>query len=341
MKYLVVLLSLSISLHLHAQLTRGDIKHPDFADSITWSQKKKDKLTDFVLDKLTRALIVYHNGKRVYQYGDTQKPYMVFSMRKSIISLIYGIYVEKGTINLQSTLAEMKLDDKAGLSAEEKNARIIDLLKARSGVYHKAAFETNAMVRERPERGVFKRDEHWYYNNWDFNALVTIFENHTGKSLFQAFAEDLANPLGMSFDISIQKYHYEEVSEHPATLWYFTAEDLALLGQLLLSKGEWNGEQLVSSEWITESTVPYSDCGIRGAYGYCWWVAEEGFLLPFVNVPDGTYAAQGTGQQSLIIIPEWELMIVHQTEVKSPDDPRMKVTDFGKMLKIILEQSWF
>ncbi len=223
-----------------AQLSRNDIKHPDFAESITWSQEKKDKITNFLSDKLTKSFIVYHNGERVYEYGDTVAPYMIFSMRKSILSLMYGIYIEKGIINPESTLSELGIDDKEGLTEEEKNARVIDLLRARSGVYHKAAFETSAMMRNRPERGEFKRDEYWFYNNWDFNASVTIFEKQVGKSLFQVFKEDIAKPLAMNFDTALQKYHYEEISEHPAALWYFSAEDLMLLGQLLLQNGNWD-----------------------------------------------------------------------------------------------------
>ncbi len=334
----LALLSILFVLSSPAQLTRDVIKHPEFADSISWPQEKKDKITNFLTGKLTKSFIVYHKGQRVYSYGDTEKPYLIFSMRKSVLSLLYGIYIDRGIINPESTLAELGIDDKLGLTDEEKSARIIDLLRARSGVYHKAAFETPGMVRNRPERGEFKRDEHWYYNNWDFNALVTIFENHTGKSLFQVFDDDIARPLKMKFDTTLQKYHYEDASEHPAALWYFSAEDLLLLGQLLIQNGNWNGQQLIPSNWIEESTTPYSSCGIRGAYGYCWWAAEEGFHLPFVNIPDGTYSAQGTGQQSLTIIPEWEMVVVHQTEVNSPEDERMKVTDYGRLFGLVLEQ---
>ncbi len=335
---LLALLTLFFAFSIEAQLTRSDIQHPDFAESITWNQEKKDKITDFLSDKLTKSFIVFHNGKKVYHYGTTETPYLIFSMRKSVLSLLYGMYIDKGVINPEATLSELGIDDKDGLTDEEKNARVIDLLRARSGVYHKAAFETSAMERNRPERGEYKRDEHWYYNNWDFNASVTIFEKLVGKSLFRVFYEDIAKPLNMKFDTSLQKYHYEDVSEHPAALWYFSAEDLFLLGQLLLQNGNWNGDQLIPAEWITESTKPYSNAGIRGGYGYCWWAAEEGFHLPFVNVPDGTYSAQGTGLQSLTIIPEWNMVIVHQTEVKSPNDPRMKVTQYGKLFGLVLEQ---
>ena len=110
---------------------------------------------------------------------------------------------------------------------------------------------------------------------------------------------------------------------------------------MLLNRGEWNNKKIVSGSWIRESTSPYSDLGILGGYGYCWWAARQGLHYPFVNLPDGTFSARGTGEQNLVVIPAWNMVIVHLTEVKSPDDPMMSVVDFGNLLLIILEQRMF
>ncbi len=312
---------------------------PAFADSITWSDTKKDKITATANKGLTKSLIISHNGERVYEYGDVHQTYHIFSARKSILSLLYGIYIERGVINPESTLADLEIDDKLGLTDNEKQARVIDLLRARSGVYHPSAYETPGMEKNRPKRGAFKPNEHWFYNNWDFNTLTTIFEKQTGKHVFDAFLEDISMPLDMTgYDLGTQKYHQEDVSIHPATIWYFSTNQLELLGQLLLEEGAWNGNQIIPSDWITESTASYSDCGILGGYGYCWWTSLNGMHYPFVNIPDGSYSARGTGEQTLLVIPEWEMIIVHLTEVTSPEDDIMHVTDFGKLLAIILEQ---
>jgi len=55
------------------------------------------------------------------------------------------------------------------------------LLEARSGVYHAALYETPAMAKQRPARGSHEPGTFWYYNNWDFNALGTIYEHATGN----------------------------------------------------------------------------------------------------------------------------------------------------------------
>ncbi len=312
---------------------------PRFAETITWEQEKKDKITAFVQARLTKALVIYHDGERVYAYGSTKEPYDIFSARKSMLSLLYGIYIQSGVIDPQATLAQLGIDDKGGLTDKEKEARVIDLLRARSGVYHEAAFETPGMVKNRPPRGQYARDEHWFYNNWDFNALVTIFERKTGKSEFDAFEEHLVKPLALNnYDRNLQKYHFEEVSMHPAARMRLSADDFARIGLMLVQGGKWNGKQIVPEQWIKESTAPYSDIGILGGYGYSWWASREGHHYPFVNMPVGTFSARGTGQQDLIVIPEWNMVIVHLTEVNSPTDPMFKVTDFGHLLKVILQQ---
>jgi hypothetical protein len=61
------------------------------------------------------------------------------SARKSILSMIYGPFVESSKINLSKTLAQLQFDDKGGLLPIEKQATILDLITARSGVYHPAS----------------------------------------------------------------------------------------------------------------------------------------------------------------------------------------------------------
>ena len=70
-------------------------------------------------------------------------------------------------------------------------------MKARSGIYHPALYETAAMAARRPQRGSHPPNTFWYYNNWDSNASCTIFENRTGRSIFEEFESRFARPLGM------------------------------------------------------------------------------------------------------------------------------------------------
>src|SRR6266436_1013879 len=74
--------------------------------------------------------------------------------------------------------------DVSNTALPEKRATIADLLKARSGVYHPAVAETEWMKARRPARGSHLPGAIWYYNNWDFNALGTIFEPASGTHIY-------------------------------------------------------------------------------------------------------------------------------------------------------------
>jgi hypothetical protein len=81
---------------------------------------------------------------------------------------------------------QLGIDDSPDpLTKQEKQARIVDVLRARSGVYHPVDFETEYQKRMRPARGSHARGTFQYYNNWDFNVLGAIFEKMTGLKIGQ------------------------------------------------------------------------------------------------------------------------------------------------------------
>ena len=102
----------------------------------------------------TSAVMIVQGGKVVDQWGDIDKKISSYSVRKSLLSALYGIYSAEGVIDINQTLEQLGIDDSPDpLTKEEKQARIVDLLRARSGVYHPAYMETESMKKNRPTRG--------------------------------------------------------------------------------------------------------------------------------------------------------------------------------------------
>ena len=335
----IIVVILFLSTFLFSQNNEKTITKEKNKSPKEWDSIKTDNLHRLCNTYLTKTLVVYKDGKVVYTYGELDRLYNIFSVRKSLVSLLYGIYEEKGFINVNRSLDDLGINDLQKLTKQEKSAKVIDLLKAKSGVYHPAAFETPKMWKKRPKRGSYKPGEFWFYNNWDYNVLTTIFEKETKMSLFDAFRESIAIPLQFEdFKIEDQKYILEKnKSLHAATLWKLSARDLLKLGVVLLNKGKKQGITVIPQNWIEKSTLSYSNLGILGGYGLSWWVAHNGEHYPFVKLPNGTFSARGTGEQSLVIIPKYNMVIVHQTEVNSPSDKMMRVTQFGMLLKTILQ----
>lgn len=253
------------------------------------------------------AVMVVQDGKVIAAWGDISRKVNVASIRKSLLSALYGIAISEGRINLGTTLAELGIDDKPpALTDAEKHATVRDLLMARSGIYHPAAYETGDMRRNRPERGSKQPGSFWWYNNWDFNALGTIYRRQTGEDIFQSFAQRIAAPIGMEdFSARDGRYVAERQSEHSAYPFSLSVRDAARFGQLFLDGGRWGDKQVIPAAWVKESTTAYSrtERGSMG-YGYLWWT-----LNPTVFGP-GAALASGYGGQAIAIVPSKRLVVV-------------------------------
>ncbi len=307
-----------------------------------WSSEKLAAAKAYADSLDTAAVIIVDDGIIVSQWGATDTKFNVHSIRKSFLSALYGIATAKKQIDLNATLDQLGIDDnEPSLTREEKQARVVDLLKARSGIYHAALYETPAMRAEKPPRGSHPPRTFWSYNNWDFNALGTIYEKLTHDSIYHAFDAQIAQRIGMEdYDPKEQEYVTGPDSIHRAYPFRMTARDMARFGLLYLRGGKWRDEQLIPSQWVRDSTTAYSvaDGNARdnySGYGYLWWIAINGNHYPKAEVPDGSFSAWGAGGHFIAVIPALNVVVVHRVNT---DDPAKKVTldQFGELLRLIL-----
>ncbi|WP_230980479.1 serine hydrolase domain-containing protein [Oryzicola mucosus] len=199
-----------------------------------WSVERLKAAQDYAASLKPAAIMVVQDGKVIASWGDTTRKVNVASVRKSLLSALYGIAISEGRVSLGSTLADLGIDDKPpALTETEKQATVRDLLTARSGIYHHAAYETGDIRRNRPQRGSHAPGTFWFYNNWDFNALGTIYRQQTGEDIFESFAQRIAIPIGMQdFSARDGSYVSERHSNHPAYPFRLSARDAARFGQL-------------------------------------------------------------------------------------------------------------
>jgi CubicO group peptidase (beta-lactamase class C family) len=269
--------------------------------------------------------LLVENGRIVDSYGPIDRVNSLHSARKSFMSAMYGQGVADGKIDVSKTLKDLAINDtNPVLTTDEEEASIRDLLMARSGVYHIAQGEAPSMSAARPKRFSHRHGTFWYYNNWDFNALGTIFNQLTGISLFDHLASRIAAPIGMEdFRRDKQEYFDSGESIHKYYNFDLSARDMARFGHLYLSQGCWSGQEIIPAAWVKESTTPYSNTvgdfqplGL-GYYGYMWWVAANDRFLPNTSFPNGSFAALGLGPQVILVIPAKGIVLVHQTGTDS------------------------
>ncbi len=287
-------------------------------EEIGWSSVKLEEVENYAEQIGSAAVMALYEGKIFFSWGKISQKYLIHSIRKPFLCALYGIYVKRGLIDLDKSLDELGIDDiPPGLTPTEKQATVRDLLMSRSGVYHEAAAEAQVMIKIRPERGSHAPGTFFYYNNWDFNVLGTIFEQQTGKKIFEAFKEEIADPIGMQdFLLTDGRYQYEgKKSKHPGYHFRMTARDMARFGLLYQNKGKYGDLQIIPPEWIAESTTPYSINNLDGdGYGYMWSIIPEE-----AGLGNGFYHT-GNGVHLLAVLPDAKLVLVHRVDTDKDFD---------------------
>jgi CubicO group peptidase (beta-lactamase class C family) len=284
-----------------------------------------DKLSRLLAKLDTTSLMAVHRGNVIASYGDERLVSYIASARKSLVSMIYGASVARGTIDLDATLETIGFDDTGGLLPIERKATLRHLLMSRSGVYHRAANLGDASDRA-PPRGSVHPGDYFLYNNWDFNALGAIFSKLTGRSLYQAFQDDIARPIGMQdWNIEAQAVRNDTgESAHPAEHFLLSTRDMARVGLLMLQNGRWGRRQVLPTPWIeltTRVSTPATEVArtspfVYGlGYGYLWWVFDPAAHWP--QYEKGAYTASGALGQFITVLPMLDLVVAHKTQAPS------------------------
>jgi CubicO group peptidase (beta-lactamase class C family) len=347
------------AIEIRAQEPRKQIIWP----SKTWQIAKSPETVGWSSEKLadakaygdsihTSAVMIVQGGEVVDQWGDFEKKLTSYSVRKSLISALYGIYSAEGIIDVNETLEHLGIDDSPDpLTKEEKKARIVDILRARSGVYHPVDFESPAQKKLRPARGSHAPGTFWFYNNWDFNVLGTIFEKKTGKKIGEAFYERIAKPIGMQDFMPDDVFYLGGPdSIHRAFLFEISGRDLARFGLLYLRHGRWADKQIIPEAWVEKSShanemVQFGGVD-AGGYEYLWWVEYGGKHFPEATLP-GMYSARGAGGHYVLIVPSLDLVIIHRVDNDAPAKdvrsvleqglrPLVTNATFGHLVRLIL-----
>ena len=265
------------------------------------------------------AFMVIADGAVVASWGDVERRFMCHSVRKSFLTALYGIYWDRGVVDLNKTLADLGIDDHPEpLLETERSARILDLLKARSGVFHPAAYAGRTDSRPRGSEGPGR---YFAYNNWDFNTAATILMQEAEIDIFEAFDEHFGQPLGMEdWRVSDGYYHYErDKSRYPAYPFRMSARDAARIGLLYAREGSWGEDRILSRHWVRRSSALYSiDDDVMG-YGFMWWVMREPRFEQY-----GMYAALGVGNQMIAVLPDIDMVIVNRANTYGGERTPMK-----------------
>lgn len=134
------------------------------------------------------------------------------------------------------------------------------------------------------------------YTNGVSHLLSCILTETTDISALKFAEEHLFGPLDITdvewdSDTQGRNWGYSQL--------YLNPHDMAKIGYLFLNGGQWDGEQIVSLEWVDNSTAKHVDATIMEGYGYHWWIS-----------PNGYYSAVGYKGQFIHVVPILKLVVV-------------------------------
>lgn len=143
------------------------------------------------------------------------------------------------------------------------------------------------------------------YNTAGTIAIGKALENATGERL-----EQFANAhLFLPMQITDAGWWSPHNLANGGSGLFLRTRDLAKFGQLYLDGGVWQGQQLISAEWVADSIVRHVDLSdvlsFSEGYGYQWWLDE----LPYKGQLMETWVTSGYGGQYIFVIPGLELVV--------------------------------
>lgn len=250
-----------------------------------------DDLDAFLENTGTQAFLVIQDDQLIYEryFKDLQRDSMVtsFSVAKSFTSALIGIAIQEGYIKSVDDPVTNYIPELVERDPRFKDIRIRDLLMMASGLRFTEegglpstndgsltySFDDLRKLTLTETKIVEPPGNTFVYNDYNLILLGIILERATGKPVTTYLQEKIWSPVGMEYGGSWSMDREENGLEKMSVGINARAIDFAKLGRLYLNNGNWNGSQIVPSDWVTIST---QDNGLIPGeapvyYGYLWW----------------------------------------------------------------------
>ena len=278
-------------------------------------------------EQVTVSLIVVHDGEIIHErYApgfDMTTRTRTWSTAKSIAVTLLGMLADDGRLALDEPLGFEWFPKGRSPETDPRNAITLrHVLNMSSGLYTVdnsglqyatgsglAYFGGASSIRGARNRALIREPgTSWDYENYD--TLLGVYAMKLAIGDDQAYLEyprrALFDRIGMRNTlVSVDRFGDFILSSQV----YTNARDLARFGQLYLQKGMWDGERLLSEEWIEFVRTPAPAAAERGSqYGGQWWLVPDNRN----DVPKDAYSTSGSRGQYSVVVPSHNVVIVRR-----------------------------
>ena len=281
-----------------------------------------------------RTLVILRNGRLLHEGSWIDKTYRIRSCTKSFTSTVLGLLIDDGRCRLETPAKDFV----PAMKAHYPDVTLRHFATMTSG-YRAVADEPQGDYSHGPSHRSFEPNPRPLfsppgskYAYWDsaMNQFAHVLTRIAGEPIEQLFRRRIAEPIGMNprtwdwgdfgeIDGVVVNGGSGNHNQHV----YISAREMARLGHLFLNRGNWDGKQLISSDWVAQATqtqVPAStpfghpESGIEGPgmYGYNWWTngVKPNGRRKWPGLPAGAFAASGYDNNDMFVIPAWGMVVV-------------------------------
>ena len=272
------------------------------------------------------AGMILKNGYRIASWGTVERVDMTFSVTKSYLSTVAGLAVDRNLISPKEKVSKIIWD--TTFDGNHNSQITWEHLLNQSSDWSGTLWGGHDWADRPPSKGSIDDWKNrafsipgtqFEYNDVRVNLLAYSLLNVWRKPLPQVLKEYIMDPIGASSSwrwygynnswIELDGQRTQSVSGggHSGGGLFINTLDHARFGLLFLNDGAWNGNQLISKNWIKEATTP-SPAQI--SYGYMWWLNKKGTNRFWQGVPQNVFYASGFGGNYIVIIPDEDIVIV-------------------------------
>jgi CubicO group peptidase (beta-lactamase class C family) len=316
--------------------------------SLGWNTDKVPDLMNLLETNGTRAFILLVDGKIVLeQYFGTDMfgsgPFVQSSnwywasAAKTLTACLVGKAQEEGFLDLMD-----KSSDYLGTGWTSLTSQQEDLITVRHQLTMTAGLDDGVADNHSflPQDLIYKADPgtRWAYHNAPYTLLDQVISNATGENFNNYFNSKLRDPIGMDgLWLWLDNDH----------VYFSTARSMARFGLLILNKGKWEQNEVLTDKSFLEDMVNTSQ-QLNKSYGYLWWLnGKQSFMLPELQIvfpgspiPDGpTDMVSGMGKngQYVSVIPSKKMVLIRLGEnPESVPVPILFLNDIWKKLNPII-----
>ncbi len=275
--------------------------------------KKENKIHSVLLIKNGQLII-----EEYFKGHSANEPHDLRSATKSIRSILMGIAIDKGFIeNIDDPISKYLKSPTPNKNLDERKDKIT--------IKHLLTMSSGLDCNDFDKKSKGQEDKIYRKKDWLQYAVDLPMVNESGTisnycSIGTVIvAEIISQASGMTIDKFAEQYlfiplgienviwgHTSSKKVIPsAKRLYMTSRDMAKIGQLILNNGKWNDKQIISKNWVNESTTMKTKIS-GNDYAYLWW------NIPFKLNEKLTVSktASGNGGQYIIIIPEMDMVAI-------------------------------